>query len=116
MSTLLSTQSRKAWIGGAAAALLQPILYLLMGQDVLTLRTLLVAVISGVLGAVAVWATDNVDAPAATPATPDPAPATAAELPMSVTDTTLHHAIPPVPPSYLQTQATEDFGGQTVHD
>lgn len=116
MSTFFSAQSRKAWIAGVIAALLQPILNLLLGQNVLTLRTLLIAVISGVLGAVAVWVTDNEDAPAATPASPGPAPATVAEPQSSITDTTLHHAIPAVPPSYLQQQATEDFGGQTVSE
>lgn len=109
MSTFFSAQSRKAWIAGVIAALLQPILNLLLGQNVLTLRTLLVAVISGVLAAVAVWATTNEDAPAATPASPAPAPVTAVETPVLP-------VAPPLATSYLQDEATKDFGGQSVSE
>lgn len=65
ITSFLSTQSRKAWVAGVLAALLQPVLNLLSGTDVLTLRTLVVAVLSGVLSAAAVWVTDNADAPVA---------------------------------------------------
>jgi hypothetical protein len=57
------TTARKAWVAGVLAALLQPLINLLTGAHVLTVRTLVVAILSGLVAAAAVWATSNTDAP-----------------------------------------------------
>lgn len=127
--SILSTTSRKAWVGGATSALLTPILEALLGTDVLTLRALLVALASGVVGAVAVWATSNESV--ATQASDGSAPATASHIAQEVaadvlavthvvaTDTALMHTIPAVPEvldvvDHLAEEAQKDFGGQSV--
>jgi hypothetical protein len=94
-SVVLSAQSKKAWVAGAVSALLQPILNLLIGSEVLSWRVVLVAVISGILGFVAVWVAENDKAPAELPAAPVVVPPVAKVDP-------------------LQEAATEDFGGQTT--
>lgn len=100
ITSFLSNASRKAWVAGILSALLTPVLELLSGNAVITLRALVIAIITGVLTAVAVWATEN-QPPAATPAVVASAPAAAAP--------------PAAPaPSYLQAEATKDFGGQNV--
>jgi len=99
-SVVLSAQSKKAWVAGAVSALLQPILNLLIGSEVLSWRVVLVAVISGILGFVAVWYSENDKAPAELPAAPVVVP------PVTMPQVTK------VDP--LQEAATEDFGGQTT--
>lgn len=100
ITSLLSTKSRKAWIAGLLSALLTPVLNLLSGSGEITLRALVIAILTGVLTAVAVWATANEDDPAATPVVAVPVvPATAVQA---------------EPVSHLQAEATKDFGGQSV--
>lgn len=101
IGTFLSPQSRKSWVAGLVTAFLQPVLTLLMGGDVLTLRTLVVAVLSGLLGAAAVWATDNAE-PVTPPVAASTAPATGAQTPVRV-------ALDPTP-----NDPTDDVTGQTV--
>jgi hypothetical protein len=96
-SVVLSAQSKKAWVAGAVSALLQPILNLLIGSEVISWRVVLVAVISGILGFVAVWVAENDKAPA-------PAPVIVPKVTMP--------QVTQVDP--LQEAATEDFGGQTT--
>jgi hypothetical protein len=59
LELFFSTASRKAWIGGFLSALLTPLLTLLTGEDIVSLRTLVVAVLSGILGAAGTYATNN---------------------------------------------------------
>jgi hypothetical protein len=96
-SVVLSTQSKKAWVAGAVTALLQPILNLLIGSEVISWRVVLVAVISGILGFVAVWFSEN-DKEAPAPEVVEP----------PVVEPTVVKVDP------LQEAATEDFGGQTT--
>lgn len=95
-TSFLSTQSRKAWVAGVVAALVQPVLTLLSGTDVLTIRTLVVAILSGVIAAVAVWVTDNADSAVAS-TTP---PGAGATTPATGTQTA--------------DEGGTDFAGQTV--
>lgn len=82
-------------MAGVLAALLQPVLNLLSGSDVLNLRTLIVAVLSGVVAAVAVWATGNADS----------APAPKVAAPTAATGGVT---------APTQTATPEEFPGQTV--
>lgn len=93
IAQLLSTQSRKAWVAGVLMALLQPIVSLLSGTSVITLRAVLMALGSGVLAVIAVYATTNADVPVSTdpPVTPDPSPTTN-PLPLVEVDTGRHAA------------------------
>lgn len=98
MNTLFTSQSRKAWVAALTSALLTPVLNLAGGADVLTTRSLVVAVISGILGAVAVWATDNAD----------PELASAPEAAVTAPATGPQAATP------LELDETDEFNGQTV--
>lgn len=97
IASFLSTQSRKAWVAGVLGALLQPLINVLSGADVLTVRTLVVAVLSGVIAAAAVWATDNAESGTSAPKAVPAASATGA-------DATAAQTVAPA----------EDFSGQTV--
>lgn len=102
ITTFLSTQSRKAWIAGALSALLTPLLNLLSGSDVLTVRTLVVAIISGLIAAAAVWVTDNADQSSASSEGAATPPATGA----------VRAATQPAP--VVEVDQTTDFPGQSV--
>lgn len=54
-----SRESAKAWVGGVLAALLTPVFQLLTSDADLSVRTVLVALVSGVLAAVAIYSTTN---------------------------------------------------------
>lgn len=105
MTSILSTQSTKAWVAAAVSALLTPVLNMLLGTEVISLRMLLVAVISGLLGFIAVWAAENAPGAAAPQVEPQVTLPTATARPVV-------QPLPPVSP--LQEHATEDFGGQSV--
>lgn len=92
-------------MGGALAALLTPVLNLLSGAEVFTVRTLVVAIISGLLAAVAVWVTDNADAPA--PVRPEPKAASTAPATGGV-------AAPAQGATPIEIPPSTDFPGQTV--
>jgi hypothetical protein len=57
----LSSASRKAWVAGIVAALLSPLYAAITSADVLDSRTLVGAILGGVLAAVSVFATRNAD-------------------------------------------------------
>lgn len=59
ISLLLSSASRKAWVSGLVAALLTPAYELLRSGGEITLRTVGVAVIAGLLSAAVVFGTTN---------------------------------------------------------
>lgn len=59
LGVFFSSASRKAWVSGVIAALLTPLLELLRANGQITWRTALIAVITGVVSAVAVYATTN---------------------------------------------------------
>jgi hypothetical protein len=59
ISLLLSNASRKAWVSGLVAALLTPVLDLLEANGEITLRTLGVSILGGLLSAAAVFGTTN---------------------------------------------------------
>lgn len=59
LSTFFSKQSRKAWIAGIVATALTPIVQLLDTTTALSLRTIVYALLSGALAAVAVYATTD---------------------------------------------------------
>lgn len=100
MTTFFTHQSHKAWVAGVLTALLTPTMELLTGTNVLTIRSLVIAVLSGILGAVAVWATDNAE---------PPPPAPAATGTATGTQTAASPVVEPAPDDL-----TDNFPGQTI--
>lgn len=102
MTTFFSVSSRKAWVAGVLTAFLQPVLTELSGTNVLTTRSLVIAGLSGILGAVAVWVTDNAESPSPTAVPAAPATGPQAATPIIV-------PLDPTP-----TDLTDNFPGQTI--
>lgn len=59
IATFFSSESRKAWVAGVVVALLNPLYTLLSADGELSWRSVLVALLSGVIAAVSVFATSN---------------------------------------------------------